>query len=88
MNVAGCSAFTSTPVPANGNDPVQLLLFHQHLAQGLVGPAGAEEDPVRHNHRCPAPRLEQPQEEGQEEQLCLFGFDHRQQILGRAVIVK
>ena len=61
------------------------MILHQHPAQRPVRLAGPEQNAVRHDHRGPPARFQQPQEQGQEQQLGLPRLDHRGQILGHAV---
>jgi hypothetical protein len=70
------------------DDGVELLLFHQLAAQFLVGLAAAEQHAVGHDDRRAPAGLEQAQEQGQEQQLGLFGLDGLLQVLGGVFVVQ
>ena len=44
--------------------------------------------PSGHDHRRPPAWFQETEEERKEQQLGFLGFDHRQQILGRALVVE
>ena len=56
----------------HGNDCLELVVFHQFFANGFMGFAAAEEDAVRNDAGAAATFLENPKEEGQEEQFCFL----------------
>src|SRR5690606_33196432 len=58
------------------DDAFELVVFEQGFAQGLVGVAGAEQHAVGHDHGAAAADAQHAQDEGNEEQLGFFGFDH------------
>lgn len=64
------------------------MLFHQLAAQFFVGLAAAEQHAVGHDDGGAPAGFEQAQEQGQKEQLGLFGFDGLLQILGGVFVVQ
>ena len=71
-----------------GDNAFELVLFHQQLADGLVGLAGAEQYTVGHDHGAAATVFEHAQHQGQEQQLGLLGLDLAQQGGMDVVIVQ
>ena len=57
----------------------ELVFFHQQLADGLVGLAGAEQHAVGHDHGAAAAVPEHAQHQGEEQQFGLLGLDLAQQ---------
>ena len=70
------------------DDGVELLLFHQLAAQFFVRLAGAKQHAVGHDHGGAPAGFEQAQEQGQKQQLGLFGFDGLLQVFGGVFVVE
>lgn len=65
----------------HGDDGPEPVVFHEFLADGRVGLGGAEEDAIGHDAGASAALLQHPQEEGEEEELRLFGVGDGFQVV-------
>ena len=69
----------------HGDDRPELMVLHQLLPNGLVGLGGAEQHPVRHDAGALSALFQHPQEQGQKQQLGLFGIGDGFQIVADAL---
>ena len=57
------------------------MIFHQFFANGFMGLAAAEKDPIRHNAGAASPFLQHAKEESQEKKLRFLCIGDRLQII-------
>ena len=72
----------------HGDDRLQAMVLDQLLADGLVGGGGTEEHAIGHDAGAATAHIQHLDEQGEEEQLGLFGFAYLEQIGRDGVVVQ